>query len=225
MSKYQLDEDGYVVVEFIPRFPVVIDEDGARVRYEPNFIRHADKLFHALFKYQADAANATGLTPAGKPYIAERRTLQIADPGVRAYKFNGSTATEPEPFENYPIIKDLRDRIVKELGVQANFCLYNIYNSDAVLGWHSDSEKDMVAGSTIVSLSFGDKRKFSMHRKDDPRDVRDFYLESGSAITMEGECQKIFKHSIRKMTKKELANVVYGYRINLTFRDMKLKDD
>jgi alkylated DNA repair dioxygenase AlkB len=224
---FQVDEDGKYVLTFAVAFPKVIDSDGAIVRYAPHYIppQKALEIFKRLKKYEGDADHAQGITPAGKPYIAERKTLQVSDVGVRAYKFNGATASETEPFSKYPEIQRLRTKVYEDTGDWCNFCLYNAYTPEAKLGWHSDSEKDMVEGSTIISLSFGDVRRFRIRRKDNHNIVKELYLESGSLLTMEGECQKIMDHSVWDMTKKELdTSVVHGLRINLTFRVMKPKE-
>lgn len=221
--EYELDEEGYYKIVVRSHLPVVVKEGGALIRYQPSYFtpKEALDLFHKLKKYEGDAENATGITPGGKPYIADRRTIQIADPGIRAYKFNGSTATKPEPFSNYPVIEELREKIYYDTGVMPNFCLYNAYISTAKLGWHSDSEKDMVPGSIISSLSFGDVRRFRVRRKSDHSIVKEFYLESGSYLSMEGDCQKTMDHCIWDLTQKELRNIDHNLRINLTFRILK----
>lgn len=221
---YALDEDGYYKLVFVVLPKIVINEDQAIVRYNPSYVptKKALSLFNALQKYEGDAQNAQGRTPAGKPYVAERRTIQISDPGIRVYKFNGSTASVPENFETYPVIAKLREQLYQDTGVWTNFCLYNAYTPEAKLGWHSDNEKDVVADSVILSLSFGDVRRFRVRRIDDHKKVKDFYLKSGSLLTMEGKCQKVMQHSVWDLTKKELeTDVVHGRRINLTFRVLK----
>src|SRR5665213_2933303 len=142
---YELDEDGHYKLSFVVLPPRVINENGAVVRYDPTYIpaKRALSLFRALEAYEGDAQNAQGRTPAGKPYVAERRTIQVADIGIRAYRFNGSTATVPEKFESYPVIAKLREDLYTSTGVWCNFCLYNAYTPEAKLGWHSDDEKDM----------------------------------------------------------------------------------
>lgn len=221
--EYELDEEGYYKIVVRSNLPVVVEEDGAIIRYQPKYFpsKEALDLFHKLKEYEKDAENATGITPGGNPYVADRRTLQIADPGIRAYKFNGSTATKPEPFSKYPVIDELREKIYYDTGVCPNFCLYNAYTPTAKLGWHSDSEKDMVPDSIISSLSFGDVRRFRVRRKKDHSIVEEFYLESGSYISMEGVCQKTMDHCVWDITKKELGDIKYNLRINLTFRTLK----
>ena len=224
---YELDTEGNYQLVFCIPLPKVIDYNGAIGRYDPNFFsqREAALLFKFLRTYEKNAENATGITPAGKPYIAERRTLQISDPNVRAYKFNGSTAVETEKFDKYPVIDQIRWKVYYATGVWPNFCLYNAYTSTAKLGWHSDKEKDMVEGSTVISVSFGDTRRFRVRLKSNHEIVKEFYLSSGSMLTMEGEFQKLMDHSVWEMTKKELENgVEHDLRINLTFRVMKLKE-
>lgn len=222
-KEYRVDEDGKYVLVFPVPLPKIVESDGAIIRYSPHYIpsSRATRIFQALRMYEKDAENAQGIAPSGKPYISERRSIQISDPGVRAYNFNGVTATTTEPFNKYPEIDMLRTKIYEDIGVWCNFCLYNAYTPEAKLGWHGDSEKDMVEDSTVASLSFGDVRRFRIRRKDNHKIIKEIYLESGSLLTMEGKCQKIMDHSVWKMTQKEL--VVHGLRINLTFRIMKPK--
>jgi alkylated DNA repair dioxygenase AlkB len=218
------DEEGYIKVHFIEPLPRIINQDGAVVRYDAGWIDsdRASILLDELKTYEPHAENAEGWIH-GKYFVSERRTLQIADPGVRAYKFTGSTATEPEPFSNYPIISGLRDEIFTRLGVRCNFCLYNAYTPDAKLGWHSDSEEDMVPGSVIVSLSFGDVRRFRIRHKSTKK-ITDIYLNPGSILTMERKCQQVMDHCVWDINQKEMANIVHSLRINLTFRKMRPSD-
>lgn len=213
-----LDGSDYVKVDFIDSLPMLINRDGAQIRYDPNFIEsdRAASLFTELKGYEGGAENAKGWIH-GKYFVASRKTIQIADAGVRAYKFTGSTSLEPEPFSAYPIISELRDEIYNRLGIRCNFCLYIVYTSDAKLGWHSDSEADMVPGSTIVSLSFGDVRRFRI-RHNATKEIEDVYLTSGSLLTMERKCQQVMEHCIWQLNGQD--KVEHGLRINLTFRKM-----
>ena len=225
---YQIDEEGKYELHFVVPLPKVMDYKGGIVRYQPHYFseKEALKIFETLRKYEGDAEHARGITPKGEPYVSERRTIQVSDPGVRAYRFNGSTALETEKFEKYPELARLRLIAYYMTGQWCNFALYNAYTPEAKLGWHSDSEKDMVAGSTIVSYSFGDVRRFRVRSKENHNIVHDFYLESGSALTMEGECQQVTDHAVWDITKKELAtSVVHGLRINITLRLMRAIDD
>ena len=224
-DNFETDAEGHFVLFFVTPLPKVIDVDGALVRYADHYIPEDEALtiFKKLRTHEDMARHATGYTPKGTPYVSDRKSIQISDPGIRAYKFNGSTAIATESFDNFPIVKKLRSRIYQDTGIWSNFCLYTAYTPEAKLGWHSDSETDMLEGSTIVSLSFGDVRRFRVRQKSDHSKVHDFYLKSGSLLTMEGTCQKIMDHCVWDITLKEEQSIVHGLRINLTFRSMKPK--
>lgn len=218
---YRLDKDGYVEVEEVILPSPIINTDGAIVRYIPEFFdsNQATSLFNSIKKYSIDSTAAQGYMH-GKYITTKRKTLQISDPGIRPYKFTFSTASQTEPFTKYPIIDALRDVIYDKLGMVTNFCLVNFYTPDAKLGWHSDDEKDMVSGSTIVSISLGDTRRFRL-RHLETKEATDLYLSSGSLLTMEKRCQKVFEHCIWDINQKEKHTIVHNLRINLTFRKMK----
>ena len=175
----------------------------------------------------------------GKKWESKRRSIQIADEGVRLYNYTGASATKTVRFEKYPVVGTIRRQLEKDLGAKFNFCLVNFYTSDAHLGWHSDAEEDMVRNSVIASISLGDPRRFKFRLRDNLKKSLDedelekaaeatsktFELTSGYLLTMEGRCQGIFQHSILPATKKELqflsSEDAYGMRVNLTFRLMK----
>ncbi len=80
-------------------------------------------------------------------------------------------------------------------------------------GIYSDKEVEMVAESSIASLSLGAARKFAFkHATTNER--LDIELANGSLLDMKGAIQQHWYHSLPK-TKK-----VKQMRINLTFRLM-----
>lgn len=220
---------------------------GPLVRYFPTFFSKsdADRLYYGIRKSFETAKQEKGLF--GNP--AFRRTIQVGDDGIRPYKYSGSSAEEVFPWEQFVEVKEIRERIQQELGVRINLVLVNFYPMEANLAWHSDDEDDssgpgasvpmgMVDGSTIVSVSFGTARRFSLRelppgaKKKGPtrkwvldKKTRRWYkpiLAHGSVITMEGDCQQLLEHCVPKMVITDI--VTYGgMRINLTFRLMQDK--
>jgi alkylated DNA repair dioxygenase AlkB len=83
------------------------------------------------------------------------------------------------------------------------------------MGWHSDDEKEIVANSSIASLSLGATRKFSFKHKQS-KEIVSINLENGSLLEMKGSIQKNWWHALPKTTK------VLAPRINLTFRQMHI---
>jgi len=196
--------------------------EGAVVKYKPEYLRmeEADIIFEKLKKMEKYALNETGVM-YGKPWTSDRKSLQIGDPGVRRYSYAGASATEVFPFQKFRVVERLRRRILEDTGVYYNFALVNFYPTSADLGYHSDRETDQEEGAPIASLSFGDARHLKFRLKETPRlTVKDFYLESGSLLTMEGDCQKVMEHSLLKAAKNDI--IIFDKRVNITLRVMKM---
>ena len=88
-----------------------------------------------------------------------------------------------------------------------NSCLLNLYHTgEDSLGWHSDSEKGVVA-----SFSLGATRKFVFKHKKTSEKVA-FNLSNGDLLVMKGDTQENWLHTVPR-TKK-----ISSPRINLTFR-------
>ena len=106
----------------------------------------------------------------------------------------------------------LKEKIEKETNSKFNFVLIQLYrNGDDHISFHSDRE--VIPGNSIIaSLSFGETRRFVMKNIKNENIKKEFDLINGSLITMEGETQIFWKHSIPKQKK------VKNPRINLTFR-------
>jgi alkylated DNA repair dioxygenase AlkB len=99
-------------------------------------------------------------------------------------------------------------------GARYNACLLNLYHEgEEGMGWHRDNEKEIVAESSIASVSLGAARKFAFkHATTNER--LEIILANGSLLDMKGAIQQYWYHSLPK-TKK-----VKQMRINLTFRLM-----
>jgi alkylated DNA repair dioxygenase AlkB len=92
--------------------------------------------------------------------------------------------------------------------------LLNLYhNGEEAMGWHSDNEKEIIANSTIASLSIGASRKFSFKHKV-TKETISIQLENGSLLEMKGTIQSHWLHALPKSKK------ITESRINLTFRQM-----
>lgn len=222
------------------------DEKGAErlclIRYNASYFEkdEAERLYLELRGYMDDGKNDRGVM-YGVQWESGRKTIQISDPGVRVYKYTGSSATETKPFSEYPAIEFIRNKLYEECGYYFNFCLYNAYPLNSDLGWHSDNEKDMVVrdpklplhkrGTTIGSLSFGYERRFRVRKIGTHESVFDETLESGSLLVMDNETQNLTQHCIWKLTEKQMGEILKMHseedtiRINLTFRVMKNKEE
>lgn len=128
-----------------------------------------------------------------------------------AYAYSGTTKTA---LRWLPELRVLKALVEQHSGAVFNSCLLNLYHDGSEgMGWHSDDEKSLAAGSAIASVSLGAERKFSLRHKRTGETVS-LLLEHGSLLVMKGATQANWLHCVPK-TKK-----VPGPRINLTFRRM-----
>jgi alkylated DNA repair dioxygenase AlkB len=132
--------------------------------------------------------------------------------GFTGYHYSGHDVP-PIDLKNAPIVNGIFEK-VKSLYPDLSFkyVLCNLYrNGSDYVSWHCDKGE-----KTIVSLSFGRERKFSI-RDNKTKKVVNFMLPHGSMITMI-DCQKTHQHTLRKVV-DTLKNTRNGkMRINLTFR-------
>jgi alkylated DNA repair dioxygenase AlkB len=146
----------------------------------------------------------------GKKIITKRKVAWYADAGI-TYTYAGVKKSGLQWTE---MLDGIKQKVEGITGAKYNACLLNLYHEgEEGMGWHQDNEKEMVAGSSIASLSFGAVRKFAFkHATTNER--LDIELAHGSLLDMKGPIQQHWYHSLPK-TKK-----VTQMRINLTFRLM-----
>lgn len=144
----------------------------------------------------------------GKRIVTARKVAWYADGGV-SYSYSGTTK---QAHEWSDLLLRLKKVAQERTGAEYNSCLLNLYHDGGEgMGWHSDNEKEIVAGASIASLSFGAERKFSFKHKETKETVS-VMLEDGSLLDMRGQTQRCWVHQLPK-TKK-----VTEPRVNLTFR-------
>ncbi len=146
----------------------------------------------------------------GKKIITKRKVAWFADAGI-AYTYTGVKKSGLQWTE---ALLEIKQKVEAITGANYNACLLNLYHEgEEGMGWHQDNEKEIVAESSIASLSFGANRKFAFkHATTNER--LDIELANGSLLDMKGVIQQHWYHSLPK-TKK-----VKQLRINLTFRLM-----
>lgn len=146
----------------------------------------------------------------GKKIITKRKVAWFADAGI-TYTYAGVKKIGLQWSE---ALLDIKQKVEGITGARYNSCLLNLYHEgEEGMGWHQDNEKEMVAGSSIASLSLGAVRNFAFkHTTSNER--LDIELANGSLLDMKGSIQQYWYHSLPK-TKK-----VKQMRINLTFRLM-----
>ena len=200
----------------------------ALARYFPNFLskKEADSLFNVIIaesdKYTQDKVN----TPGGVK-MAPRITGTYGPEGV-VYKYAGMSRT---PITEWPKeLMECMERISETIGCVLNYAFINVYRDGDHLkkdyiGWHKDSEGAILCNAdgetTIASISLGDERLFQMRVEykngESPTKITSVKLAHGSLCTMEKQMQQFCKHQVPK------CNSAKGMRVNITFRNMKLK--
>ena len=146
----------------------------------------------------------------GKKIMTKRKVAWYADAGI-TYTYAGVKKSGLQWTE---ALLGIKQKVEAITGARYNACLLNLYHEgEEGMGWHRDNEKEIVAGSSIASLSFGAVRKFTFkHATTNER--LDIELANGSLLDMKGVIQEHWYHSLPK-TKK-----IKQMRINLTFRLM-----
>jgi alkylated DNA repair dioxygenase AlkB len=146
----------------------------------------------------------------GKKIMTKRKVAWYADAGI-TYTYAGVKKSGLQWTE---ALLEIKQKVEAITGASYNACLLNLYHEgEEGMGWHRDNEKEIVAESSIASLSFGAVRNFAFkHVISNER--LDIELANGSLLDMKGAIQQHWYHALPK-TKK-----VKQMRINLTFRLM-----
>ena len=146
----------------------------------------------------------------GKKILTKRKVAWYADAGI-TYTYAGVKKSGLDWTET---LLGIKQKIESITGANYNACLLNLYHEgEEGMGWHRDNEKEIIAESSIASLSLGAARRFAFkHTLTNER--LEIELADGSLLDMKGPIQQYWYHSLPK-TKK-----VKKMRINLTFRLM-----
>lgn len=185
----------------------LLPRDG-EVFYHGGIFSHKDcaELMNALLREIPWQNDETVMF--GKRIVTARKVAWFAD-AAASYSYSGTTK---QAHEWSDLLLGLKEVVQERTGAEYNSCLLNLYHSGGEgMGWHSDDEKEIVAGSSIASLSFGAERKFSFKHKETKETVS-VMLEDGGLLDMRGRTQRYWVHQLPK-TKK-----VSEPRVNLTFR-------
>ena len=174
------------------------------VDYYPSWVADADGLLKVLRDEIAWEQHA--VTLYGRTTLTPRLTAWIGD---SAYRYSG-IVNEPAPWPE--ALTEVRDRLRRELGVDFNSCLANLYRDGTdSMGYHRDNEPELGPRPTIASVSLGDRRRFLLrHRRTGERWSWD--LGHGDLLVMRDESQSDYAHAVPKTSR------AVGPRMNLTFR-------
>lgn len=198
----------------------ILDDEFGYVFHWPSYL-DADKAT-SLYETLRDGIQwrQAHVRMYGKDYYPDRSISAQGSEEVRAYHFAGTTVAADEWT---PEIRELADELQETLGLKhkINYALLNYYhNGSSKLGYHSDSEKDLVPGAPILSISLGTPRDFlikanpSSKAKKKHNETIEVLLNPGDLLIMAKNTQKHFKHSVPE-------RVDGGSRINITFRTMR----
>lgn len=189
----------------------------ASIRLQRQWLKktEADSLYQELSQLNWRAETVVVF---GKTHTVSRKTYSMADAHVGPYTYAGKTEI-PAPF--LPSVASIRQRLATELGTPFNFVLINYYpDGESSMGWHADSENQIVKNSAIASLSVGAMRRFDVRKKDATRGYAyQVDLGHGTLLVMDGQLQQFYKHQVPKQKAVKLP------RINLTFRVMHTAAD
>jgi alkylated DNA repair dioxygenase AlkB len=147
------------------------------------------------------------ITLFGRTVPVPRLTAWMGD---AAYSYSG-IVNQPIPWPS--ALAAIRARLERELGVNFNSCLANLYRdgSDS-MGFHSDDEPELGPEPTIASISLGARRRFVLrHRVSQERWSWD--LGAGDLLVMRDESQRDYAHAVPRTARR------VGPRMNLTFRE------
>ena len=146
----------------------------------------------------------------GKTITTKRKVAFYAN-DLMEYTYSNKTKNA---FPWTPLLLEIKKTVEAYTGETYNACLLNLYHDgNEGMGWHADNEKEIIADSSIASVSIGAKRNFLFkHRESGEK--HSILLENGSLLEMKGPIQRHWLHSLPKTAKVKEA------RINLTFRQM-----
>ncbi|KAK3255076.1 hypothetical protein CYMTET_35703 [Cymbomonas tetramitiformis] len=139
-----------------------------------------------------------------------------------SYNFSGISVPS-QPITSHAYLESLLDQVSDT----HNAVFANWYETgQESVGLHSDSEKDLVQGSCIISVSLNATRTFRV-KKNPKRDVQcqvdkiDFQLSDGDVFVMGGAFQSEFLHEVPK----KAGMVGDERRINFTIRSFAPQDN
>ena len=193
----------------------IVAHNDLKIRIEEDFFNSADsnkllKKFISKLPWESMI-----IKMFGKDTKIPRLQCWIGDEGCE-YRYSGKQLNRQIWSQDLIMI---RKKIYKELKIDFNSVLANYYRDGKdSMGWHSDDEKELGPDPTIASISFGSERDLVFRNKI-TKETLAIPQTNGCLILIDGETQKNWQHSIKKTQK------LIGPRINLTFRNIIIKDN
>ena len=193
----------------------IVPHNDLKIRIEEDFFNSVDskkllKKFISKLPWESMI-----IKMFGKDTKIPRLQCWIGDEGCE-YRYSGKQLNRQIWSQDLIMI---RKKIYEELNIDFNSVLANYYRDGKdSMGWHSDDEKELGPNPTIASISFGSERDLVFRNKIS-KETLAIPQTNGSLILIDGETQKNWQHSIKKTQK------LIGPRINLTFRNIIIKDN
>ena len=185
---------------------------GAELAFDRGWLAaaEADALFDALVAQVPWEVHRIRLF--GREVDSPRLSCWIGDEGA-AYTYSG-TRFAPRAWPGG--LQALRARLARELGIDFNSVLANLYRDGRdAMGWHSDDEPELGAQPVIASLSLGATRRFVLKSRHAPAQRLALELPHGSLLVMRGDTQRRYRHALPRTARP------VGPRVNLTFRRVR----
>ena len=136
------------------------------------------------------------------------------------YPYSGQVASAVD-WSYYPRLFDLLVAANAHLGTNFNSALLNWYPAGvrSGIGAHSDSEKELVENTPVLSISLGATCIFNFHKivkggSYPPAVTCSTQLHDGAVLLMDETCNTLFMHSIPYGVNEQ-------ERISITFREFK----
>ena len=195
----QLTEKSWIETGFLPE-ELCIDEHSPE--------------FETLWNMRPGYRNKIKLF--GKEYDMPREQQVY---GVSHYTYSGTTFETIEDVP--PYLSDClawANMNIKDGDPKYNMILVNWYFTGVDnIRLQKEDEKEIIPGTDVLTISFGQSRKFKI-KHDTISDLkRDIPTRHNGYIVMGGDFQKEFKHSIPKTSDRKNQ----GRRISITFRKFK----
>lgn len=191
-------------------YPIFDIQNGLLLWIDKHFynLKQSDDIYKKLIK-EITYDEQSSVVIFGKTIQIPRKQSAYGNPGIK-YSFSGIQVTS-KPW--LPILLKIKEDIEFLTDQKFNFCLVNYYeNGTQYIGYHKDDERELGDSPSIVSLSFGQERKFYFKSDNKKLPIIKLSLNHGCLCWMINPTNKYWKHSVPKELK------VMGARINLTFR-------
>jgi alkylated DNA repair dioxygenase AlkB len=139
----------------------------------------------------------------------QHRSIGFFSNNSIGYHYSNQLAKSQPLTDN---LQDLLNQVNELYQTDFNGILINKYeNGSDYISAHSDDEKDL-SDIGVVSLSYGETRKFRIRDKITKKIVKDIPLIEGEIVRMGGKFQQEFTHEI------PVEKKINGIRYSFTFR-------